>query len=168
MSNPNCYGNRLDKVALRTTCIKNVKLKFIKIRTGCQYVGYFHCSWNLNWVAQNLWLGRMARRLDTAELDNSLHCFLVTCLLESCAGWVDPRRLWVHTFSGRVELAAGWGGSRLYLVWVQVEKLFVRVTECWAKAHKLNSSKIPKYLDVLKLPTLHLGQQACSSYYIMM
>jgi len=30
------------KVALRTTCIKNVKFKTIKIRSGCQYVGYFY------------------------------------------------------------------------------------------------------------------------------
>jgi len=36
-SNPSCNGNRRDKVALRTTCIKNVKFKIIKIRTGCQY-----------------------------------------------------------------------------------------------------------------------------------
>jgi len=31
---------RRDIVALRTTCIKNVKFKIFKIRTGCQYVGY--------------------------------------------------------------------------------------------------------------------------------
>jgi len=37
----NCNGNRRDKVALRTTCIKNVKSKIIKLRTGCQYVRYF-------------------------------------------------------------------------------------------------------------------------------
>jgi len=36
---------RRDKVALRTTCIKNVKFK-IKIRTGCQYVGYLYYSGN--------------------------------------------------------------------------------------------------------------------------
>jgi len=33
-SNPNCNGNRRDKVAVKTTCIKNVKLKIVKIRTG--------------------------------------------------------------------------------------------------------------------------------------
>jgi len=56
-------------MALRTTCIKNVKFKVIKIRTGCQYVGYFHYSENLNWAAQRLRLGRMGpadRRLDIA------------------------------------------------------------------------------------------------------
>jgi len=52
--NPNCSGNRHDKMALRTTCIKNVKFKIIKIRTGCQYVGYLHCNRYLNWAAQNL------------------------------------------------------------------------------------------------------------------
>jgi len=36
-SNPNCNNNRRDTVALSTTCIKNVKLKIIKIKTGCQY-----------------------------------------------------------------------------------------------------------------------------------
>ena len=40
-SNPNCHGNRRDKVAPRTTCIKNVKFKIIEIRTGCQYVDTF-------------------------------------------------------------------------------------------------------------------------------
>jgi len=56
---PNYNGNRRDKVALRTTCIKNVKFKIIKIRTDCQYVEYFYSSEHLNWAAQNLRLGRM-------------------------------------------------------------------------------------------------------------
>jgi len=29
-------------MALRTTCIKNVKLKIIKLRAACQYVDYFY------------------------------------------------------------------------------------------------------------------------------
>jgi len=41
-SNPKCSSNRRDKVALRTTCIKTVKFKIIKIRTRCQYVEYFY------------------------------------------------------------------------------------------------------------------------------
>jgi len=49
--NLNCNGDRLHKVALRTTYIKNVKFKIITIRTGCQYVGYFYYSKNLNWAA---------------------------------------------------------------------------------------------------------------------
>jgi len=57
--NLNCNGNRRDKVALRTTGIKNVKFKIIKIRTGCEYAGYFYCTENLNWAAQNLRLARM-------------------------------------------------------------------------------------------------------------
>jgi len=48
-----------DKRALRTTCIKNFKFKIIKLRTGCQYLGYFYYSVNLNWAAQNIQLGRM-------------------------------------------------------------------------------------------------------------
>jgi len=52
--NPNYSGNRSDKVALRITCIKNVKFKILKIRTGCQYVGYLHYNENRNWAAQNL------------------------------------------------------------------------------------------------------------------
>ena len=58
-SNPNCNGNRRDKVALRTTGIKKVKFKIIKIRTGCENVGYFYHSENLNWAAQNFRLGCM-------------------------------------------------------------------------------------------------------------
>jgi len=50
----NCNGNRHNEVALRTTCIKSFKLKTIKLRTGCQYIGYFHYSENLNWATQNL------------------------------------------------------------------------------------------------------------------
>jgi len=49
--NSNCIGNRRDKVALRTTCIKNVKVKIFKIRTSCQYVQYFYRGENLNWAA---------------------------------------------------------------------------------------------------------------------
>jgi len=51
------YGNlpassyRRDKVALRNTYIKNIKFKIIKVKTGCQYVGYLHNSENLNWAA---------------------------------------------------------------------------------------------------------------------
>jgi len=59
-------------VALRTTCVKNAKFKVIKIRTGCQYVGYFYYSGNLNWTAQNLRLGRMRTEghgLDIADLE---------------------------------------------------------------------------------------------------
>jgi len=36
--------------SLRTTWIKNVKFKIIKITTGCQYVGYLFYSENLNWA----------------------------------------------------------------------------------------------------------------------
>ena len=71
------------------------------------------------------------------------------CVLESCAGRVNPRGLRVPAFAGRVrgpallcvrvrvELAVGWGGLNL----VRVEKLFVRVTECSGKAHELNQLK---------------------------
>jgi len=38
----------------------------MKIRTGCQYVGYFYYSEHLNWAAQNL---RLGRGLDIADLD---------------------------------------------------------------------------------------------------
>ena len=76
---PNCNGSRHDKVALKTTCIKNVKFKIIKIRTGCQYVGYFYNSENLNRAAQNLRLGHMrpaGRALDIADLVYNKRFFL--------------------------------------------------------------------------------------------
>jgi len=50
------YGK---KVALRTTCINNVKFKIIKIRTDCEDVRYFYHSENLNWAAKKLRLGHM-------------------------------------------------------------------------------------------------------------
>jgi len=43
-SNRNCNGNKHDKVALKATCIKNVKHNIIKTRTGCQYVEYLFKS----------------------------------------------------------------------------------------------------------------------------
>jgi len=46
-SNSNCNGIRCDKVALGTTCIKNVKFKIIKIRSGCEYVEYLYYNENL-------------------------------------------------------------------------------------------------------------------------
>ena len=70
-SNPNCNGDRRDKMVLRTTCIKNVNFKIIKTRSGCQYVWYFHCSLQLKpklgrtkastepWVGHS-WLRAMA------------------------------------------------------------------------------------------------------------
>jgi len=48
-------------VTLKTTCIKNIELKIVKTRADCQYKGYSNCSENLNWAAQNLWLGHMRR-----------------------------------------------------------------------------------------------------------
>jgi len=50
-SNPHCNGNRRDKVALKTNCIKMFKFRIIKIRIGCEYVGYIYYSENLNWAA---------------------------------------------------------------------------------------------------------------------
>jgi len=69
-SNPKCNGNSRDKVALRTTCIKNVKFKIIKTRTGCQFAGYLNYSKNLNWATQNL---RLGRGLDIAALDDRIY-----------------------------------------------------------------------------------------------
>jgi len=39
--------------------------RFVKVRTSCQYVGFFYYSENLNWAAQNTRLGSW---LDIAEL----------------------------------------------------------------------------------------------------
>jgi len=73
----------IDKVALRTTYIKNVKFKIIKARTGCQYVlfvGYFYYSENLNWVAQNL---RQGHGLNIGGLELGLHVLLLQVCLTS-------------------------------------------------------------------------------------
>ena len=32
--------HKRNEVAMRTICIKNVKFKIFKLRTGCQYIGY--------------------------------------------------------------------------------------------------------------------------------
>jgi len=36
-ANPNGSGNKHVKMALRTACIKNITIKNIKIKNGCQY-----------------------------------------------------------------------------------------------------------------------------------
>jgi len=77
-------------VALRTTCIKNVKFKITKIRKGWQYVGYFYYSENLNRAAQNLRLGRMrpdGRGLDIAGLVHNQMCH--TQKLKFCKNEAD-------------------------------------------------------------------------------
>jgi len=71
------YGNRCDKVALSTTCIKNIKFKIIKIRTGC-HVGYFYYSKNLNWSAQNPQLGSLWPR---AQIGHS---------------WSEETNIWIY------------------------------------------------------------------------
>jgi len=58
-------------MALKTTCIKNVKFKIIKTRTGCQYVGYFCYSENPELGRTKPSTGRHeAHGLDIARLDN--------------------------------------------------------------------------------------------------
>jgi len=61
-------------MALRTTCIKDVKLKTITIRTSCQYADYFYYSEKLNWAAQNL---RLGRGLDITALGIPWHLYSV-------------------------------------------------------------------------------------------
>jgi len=62
-------------VALSATCIKNVKFKITKVRTSCQYVGFFHYSENLTWAMQNSRLGRMWP--EDCRLDNIAALVLV-------------------------------------------------------------------------------------------
>jgi len=38
-------------MALKTNWIKIFKFRLIKIRTGCQYIGYIYYSENLIWAA---------------------------------------------------------------------------------------------------------------------
>jgi len=64
-SNPNRNDYRRDEVALRNICIKNVKFKIIKTRTGCQYMGYFYYSKNLNWAACGPRVGHSCLRSST-------------------------------------------------------------------------------------------------------
>ena len=70
-SNPNCNGPDMIKWHWGPPASKMSNSRLSK-RTGCQYVGYFYYSENLNWAARNVRLGRMwhARRgLDIAGLD---------------------------------------------------------------------------------------------------
>ena len=66
--NPNCNGNRHDEVVLRTTYIKNVKLKIIKT-TGYQNVGHFYYSNKPKFGRTKPWNGsNVASGCDIASL----------------------------------------------------------------------------------------------------
>jgi len=96
--NPNCNGNRRDKVALRTTCIKNVKFKIIN-RLSLSVCRILLHSKNLNWAAQNPRLGRMRPTgcgLDIPDVDKT-----VTVLLPrhemSWMSWIHKIvAVWLH------------------------------------------------------------------------
>jgi len=45
---------RRDNVALSTTASNMSNVRFITVRTGCQYESYLYYSANINWAAQNL------------------------------------------------------------------------------------------------------------------
>ena len=75
---------RRDKVALRTTCIKNVKFKIIK-KDRLSVVRILLLQRNLKWAARNLRLGRMRPAgswLDIADLDHWLTISIIGCGLE--------------------------------------------------------------------------------------
>jgi len=121
---PDCSGSKRDKVVLRTTCIKNVKLKIIKTRTGCQYVGYFYYSKSLNWAAEN---PRLDRGLDVAVLSQMKIPNLKDSL---CLGWGDH---WILPLRAKrirclVPLAHNgsgvFGAKRLFLASVCCVKAF--------------------------------------------
>jgi len=67
-------------VALKTTCIKNVKFKILKIWTGCQHVGYSYYRENLNWATQNLDWAKLF--LSTSPVALSRMCWGVHNCLE--------------------------------------------------------------------------------------
>ena len=74
---------RRDKVALRTTCIKNVKFKIIK-KDRLSVVRILLLQRNLKWAARNLRLGRMQPAgswLDIADLDHWLRIRMVFLIL---------------------------------------------------------------------------------------
>jgi len=64
-SDPNCNGQGMIKRHWRPSASKMSTSRLLR-RTGCQYVGYFYYSENLNWAARNL---RLGRGLDIAGLD---------------------------------------------------------------------------------------------------
>ena len=71
-------------VALTATCIKNVKFKIIKIRTGCQYVCYIY-SENLNWAAHC----STGCGLDIAALDSPVNWNAFYYCVFAAQTWFD-------------------------------------------------------------------------------
>ena len=73
-SDPNCSGQSMMKRHWWPPASKMSNSRLLR-RTGCQYVGYFYYSDNLNWAARNLRLGRMRPEgcgLDIAGLNHSI------------------------------------------------------------------------------------------------
>jgi len=94
-----------DKVSLKTTCIKNVQLKIVKIRTGCQYKGYLNYCENLKWAAQNLRLGHMrptGRGVDIAGLTTYLQWSCFDSMLCSHLGNANSDVDHINVHSGRM------------------------------------------------------------------
>jgi len=84
-------------VALRTTCIKNIKFKIIKIRIGCQYVGYFYYSQNLLCRAKSSTGPHAGRGSDIAGTDSHRrldegapvrNCGMNLCVLRATWYWM--------------------------------------------------------------------------------
>jgi len=70
-SNLNCNGKRRGKSGTEDHPLEKCRIQHYQNKEGCQHMGQFYYSENLNWATQNL---RLVRGLDIAELDTSLCC----------------------------------------------------------------------------------------------
>jgi len=86
---------RRDKVALRTTCNRNVKIKIIKIRTGCQHVkGTSTAAKTWNGPCKTFdWAGSGQR----AAIGQSCFRMWMLYLIESRI-FIQKLSSWRHTF----------------------------------------------------------------------
>jgi len=106
-SNCNSNGNRRNKVSLRTICIKNVKFKIVKIRTGCQNIGCFYYSESLHWAAQN---SRLGRGLDIAGLNQTNKLLQSTIVIK--AWYVFVFSVCYSEIGRAIFLIASWSQSK--------------------------------------------------------
>ena len=154
---------------------------------NCSDQGFKCLAMHISWDRQpnnslKFWSNQFSSILKLRT--EGFHCYaktiLMGCVLESWAGQVNRRELWggyenLHCFAYGCVLNFLWdrvGVGYVGVGQVRVDKYFVWVTKCWAKAHELNQLKNHKTCGctVLKLfasiALRTVGLQQLLHYYV--
>ena len=140
-------------MALRTTCIKNVKLKIIKIRTGYQNVCFYY-SENLNWAACGPLVGHSCSKAVDRTNHNLLFVkqvkrnvpMVIVRLLTSWHRQQTMQVKWGTSFSSPFAVT---NGVRQGGFWDHIYSLFILMNSqsSWAQQEWLNQDLSTGALD---------------------